>query len=103
MKFIREHRDQPFFAYLPYTPPHGNFQVPDSDPAWPLYKDKPWPEPARRYAAMVSMVDRQVGEVLALLKELGLEQTTLVLFSGDNGGNDYFVTPQHPRGVHSAN
>lgn len=103
LKFVRENRDKPFFAYLPYTPPHGNFSIPDADPAWELYRDKPWPEGARRYAAMVTMLDRQVGELLALLKELGLDEKTLVLFSGDNGGADYFVTPEHPRGVHSAN
>jgi arylsulfatase A-like enzyme len=103
MKFIREHGQQPFFAYLPYTPPHGNFDIPDSDPAWALYKDQPWPEPARRYAAMVTMVDRQVGEILALLKELGIDDNTLVFFSGDNGGADYFSSAEHPRGVHSAN
>jgi len=103
IKFIRDHAKQPFFAYLPYTPPHGNFNIPDADPAWKLYKDKPWSEDARRYAAMVTMVDRQVGEVLALLKELGLEENTLVFFSGDNGGNDYFKSADHPRGVHSAN
>lgn len=103
MKFIREHSKKPFFAYLPYTPPHGNFDIPDSDPAWALYKDKPWPEAARRYAAMVSMIDRQVGEVLALLKELGIEQQTLVFFSGDNGANDYFKSAEYPRGVHLGN
>jgi arylsulfatase A-like enzyme len=103
LKFIREHANKPFFAYLPYTPPHGSFQIPDSDPAWAIYKDKSWPADARRYAAMVTMLDRQVGEVLALLKELGLDDKTLVCFSGDNGGADYFVTPEHPRGVHSAN
>jgi arylsulfatase A-like enzyme len=94
---------QPFFAYLPYTPPHGNFDIPDDDPAWTLYADKPWPEPARRYAAMVSMVDRQVGEVLALLADLGIDDDTLVFFSGDNGGADYFASPEFPRGVHGAN
>jgi len=103
MKFIREHAREPFFAYLPYTPPHGNFDIPDNDPAWALYKDQPWPEPARRYAAMVTMVDRQVGDVLALLKELGIDGKTLVFFSGDNGGADYFSSVEHPRGVHSAN
>lgn len=103
MKFIREHSQQPFFAYLPYTPPHGNFDIPDSDPAWELYKDKPWSGPARRYAAMVTMVDRQVGEVLALIKELGIDNNTLVFFSGDNGGNDYFKSAEYPRGVHLAN
>ena len=103
MDFIREHHQQPFFAYLAYTPPHGNFNIPDSDPAWALYKDQPWPESARRYAAMVTMLDRQVGEVLALLRELGVEQSTLVFFSGDNGGADYFASPESPRGIHSAN
>ncbi|MGE0760390.1 MAG: arylsulfatase [Pirellulaceae bacterium] len=103
LRFIREHRQRPFFAYLPYTPPHGNFDIPDSDPAWATYKDQPWPEPARRYAAMVTMVDRQVGEVLALLRELGLDERTLVFFSGDNGGADYFASAEYPRGIHSAN
>lgn len=105
MKFIRENASakKPFFAYLPYTPPHGNFDIPDTDPAWAIYKDKPWTEPARRYAAMVTLVDRQVGEVLALLKEQGIDQNTLVIFSGDNGGNDYFKSAEHPRGIHLAN
>ena len=103
MKFIRDHAKESFFAYLPYTPPHGNFTIPDDDPAWGIYKDKPWPEPARRYAAMVTMVDRQVGEILALLMELGIEKDTLVFFSGDNGGADYFASKEYPRGVHSAN
>ena len=71
MKFIRENKDRPFFCYLPITPPHGIFDIPDDDPAWALYKDEAWPEQAKRYAAMVDMVDRQVGEMLALLKELG--------------------------------
>jgi arylsulfatase A-like enzyme len=101
--FIRQNKDKPFFCYLPVTPPHGIFDIPDSDPAWALYRDKPWPEAARRYAAMVSMVDRQLGEVLALLKELDLEKDTLVMFSGDNGGADYFPTADCPRGVHGAN
>jgi arylsulfatase A-like enzyme len=102
--FIKEHaKKEPFFAYLPFTPPHGNFDIPDSDPAWALYKDQPWEEPARRYAAMVTMIDRQLGEILKLVKELGIEDNTLVLFSGDNGGNDYFSSPEFPRGVHSAN
>ena len=102
-KFLRAHKDRPFFLYLPVTPPHGIFDIPDSDPAWALYKDKDWPEQAKRYAAMVSMVDRQVGEVLAALKEFGLEDNTIVFFCGDNGGADYFRDKDHPRGFHGAN
>ncbi|MGZ0168637.1 MAG: arylsulfatase, partial [Planctomycetales bacterium] len=102
-KFIRDNKDQPFFCYMPITPPHGIFDIPDSDPAWATYKDKDWPEQAKRYAAMVTMVDRQVGEVLDLLKELSLDENTIVFFCGDNGGNDYFKDKEHPRGFHGAN
>jgi arylsulfatase A-like enzyme len=103
LRFIREHSREPLFIYLAYTPPHGNFEIPDTDPAWPLYKNQPWPEPARRYAAMVTMLDRQIGEVFALLDELKIDDNTLVFFSGDNGANDYFNSDQNPRGIHLGN
>jgi len=103
LEFIRKNSQKPFFAYLPYTPPHGAFHIPDTDPAWAIYKDKPWTEPARRYAAMCTMLDRQLGEILNLLKELKIDQHTLVIFCGDNGGADYFASPEYPRGFHSAN
>ncbi len=101
--FIRENAERPFFCYLPITPPHGLFDIPEEDPAWDMYKDEDWPMDARKYAAMVSMVDRQVGEILDLLEELGLGEETLVFFCGDNGGNDYFRSPDAPRGFHGAN
>lgn len=103
IKFIRDNRDRPFFCYLPITPPHGMFDIPADDPSWQLYKDKPWPQEAKVYAAMVNMVDRNVGELLALLKELDLDQKTILFFSGDNGGNDYFASDDHPRGFHAPN
>ena len=102
-KFIRANKDRPFFCYLPVTPPHGIFDIPDDDPSWAAFKDKPWPQDAKRYAAMVHMVDRQVGEVIALLKELGLDRDTIIFFCGDNGGADYFRTRECPRGFHGAN
>lgn len=108
-KFIRENRDRPFFAYLPWTPPHGRWGMPKSDPSYQLYKDRPWSsgpragEDQKIYAAMVNLVDRQVGEVLALLKELGLERDTLVLFTGDNGGMEYFKDAEHPAGFFGPN
>lgn len=104
LDFIKANKDQPFFCYLPITPPHGMYDIPDSDPAWSLFKDKEgWPAEAKRYAAMVKMVDRNVGEVLDLLKELGLEENTIVFFSGDNGGQDRFRTKDHPRGFFGPN
>ena len=102
-EFIKSNASQPFFAYLPYTPPHGLFDIPDSDPAWAIYKDKSWPEQAKKYAAMVTMLDRQVGEILDLLSELKIDEQTLVIFSGDNGGADYFSSKDLPRGFHGAN
>lgn len=108
MAFLRANKDRPFYLYLPFTPPHGMFDIPEDDPAWALYRDKDWPginaghEP-KAYAAMVAMIDRQVGTILAFLKETGLEERTLVLFSGDNGGMPYFKDAQHPRGFHAPN
>ncbi len=102
-KFIRTNKDKPFFCYMPITPPHGMFDIPETDPAWQLYKDKPWPLDARRYAAMVNMVDRNVGEIRVLLDELGLTKKTILFFCGDNGGMDYFRDADHPRGFHGPN
>ena len=101
--FIQQNSHRPFFCYLPVTPPHGMFDIPDSDPAWKLYRDKPWSEEARRYAAMVSMLDRQVGELFDLLRKQGIEKNTIVFFCGDNGGNDYFADSKHKRGFHAPN
>ncbi|MFT7643342.1 MAG: arylsulfatase A-like enzyme [Pirellulaceae bacterium] len=102
-KFIRDNKDQPFFCYLPFTPPHGIFDIPDDDPSWAIYKDKDWPNEAKRYAAMVNMIDREVGEIVGLLKELKLDENTIFFFCGDNGGNDYFRTGDRPRGFHGPN
>lgn len=73
------------------------------DAAMNFIREHSRPEAARRYAAMVTLVDRQVGELLALLKELGIDETTIVFFSGDNGANDYFKSAEHPRGIHGGN
>jgi len=102
-KFLRANKDRPFFLYLPYTPPHGRWGFPDDDPALAPYKDKPWSRDAKVYAAMVNLIDREVGEILALLDELGLDENTIVLFSGDNGGHEYFADKQHPHGLFGPN
>lgn len=104
LAFIREHAGKrPFFAYLPYTLPHGPFTIPDDDPALDLYRDKPWPTDAILYAAMVTLLDTHVGEILDLLEQTGVRDNTLVLFGGDNGGADRFASDEHPRGLFSGN
>ncbi len=102
-KFIRDNKDRPFFCYLPITPPHGMFDIPDSDPSWQLFKDKDWPMDAKKYAAMVHMVDSNLGQIRSLLEELSLTSDTIIFFSGDNGGQDYFRDQEHPRGFHGPN
>ena len=97
LKFIRDHRDKPFFAYVPFTIPHLALQVPEDSLGeyagkWddPAYDGKngylPHPTPRAAYAAMVTRMDRGVGRIFSLLKELGLDDNTLVIFSSDNGG-----------------
>ena len=89
LKFIRQNAKsgKPFFCYAPWTPPHANMEIPEDDPAWALYKDQSWPGRAKVVAAMDSMVDRHVGEILKLLKELDIDDNTLVFFTSDNGAS----------------
>ena len=109
LEFIRENKERPFFCYLPITPPHGMYDIPADDPAWKLYENEAWmrdptiSQDTKNYAAMVSMVDREVGNVLDLLRELGLEENTIVFFTGDNGGQDRFKSKEHPRGFFGPN
>lgn len=109
LKFIRENKDKPFFCYFPITPPHGMYDIPADDPAWEHYKDSAWmadekiSQDVKSYAAMVTMVDNNLGQVLDLLKELKLEENTIVFFTGDNGGQDRFRNNAHPRGFFSPN
>ena len=82
LAFVRRSKDKPFFLYLPYTIPHQKLQVPDLGP----YKDKAWPEKTKIMPAMVTRMDRDVGRLMALLKELGIDDDTVVFFTSDNGG-----------------
>lgn len=109
LEFIQANQHRPFFCYLPITPPHGMYDIPASDPAWEHYRDADWmkdpevPQDAKNYAAMVTMIDRNVGQVLDMLKKLGLEENTIVFFTGDNGGQDRFRSKEHPRGYFGPN
>lgn len=85
LQFISDHKDEPFFCYCPWTLNHGQWHMPDDDPAWSAYKNKPWKESEKVSAAMIAITDRSVGQVLALLRQLGLEEKTLVIFTSDNG------------------
>ncbi|MXX12266.1 MAG: arylsulfatase [Gemmatimonadetes bacterium] len=110
LKFIRENKDRPFFAYLPWTPPHGQWMMPESDPAWQKYKDVKWdatnqrgPHDAQMYAAMMEMADRQIGEIMDLLKALKIDEKTIIFACGDNGGATYFANDNYPHGFFAPN
>ncbi len=89
--FITRSEAQPFFLYLALTVPHANNErsralgdgqeVPD----YGIYKDKPWTDAQKGQAAMITRMDTHIGEIMAQLKKLGLDENTLVLFSSDNG------------------
>ena len=84
--FIRRHKAQPFFLYLPHFGVHAPHQAKTEMIA--KFKAKPpvggHHDPT--YAAMIASVDESVGRILALLDELKLAENTLVIFSSDNGG-----------------
>ena len=84
LEFIRRNRDEPFFLYLAYTPPHGSFIVPELG----IYNQKDWPLSHKVYAAMITRVDYKVGKLIRLLEELDIDDNTLILFASDNGNMD---------------
>ncbi len=106
LQFIEKNKDKPFFLFYPNVIPHAELLLPEENlaefrgkfPPEMSYKganpgDKGFrngtygtqPEGHAAFAAMVTLLDKQVGEILAKLKELGLEKNTLVIFSSDNG------------------
>ncbi|HEY1066752.1 MAG TPA: sulfatase-like hydrolase/transferase, partial [Pirellulales bacterium] len=88
LRFLEQKRSQPFFLYLALTLPHANneagkegMEVPDLG----AYAKTDWPAPERGHAAMISRMDADVGRVIDKLKELGLADDTIVIFTSDNG------------------
>jgi arylsulfatase A-like enzyme len=81
LDFIRRVKDRPFFLYHTFTIPHAKFQVPNLG----AYAEKPWPETQKTFAAMLSRYDGYIGDLLKLLKELGLDENTILFFASDNG------------------
>ncbi|MBX7259586.1 MAG: sulfatase-like hydrolase/transferase [Candidatus Hydrogenedentes bacterium] len=92
LTYIRENKDVPFFLYGAFTLPHFSAEDEDPDgltvPSIEPYDDKDWDVRSKKYAAMIHMLDRDVGRITSLIDELGLTRDTLVIFTSDNGGND---------------
>lgn len=91
LQFVAENKDRPFFLYWSMVIPHANNErtrvlgdgahVPDYGP----YADKEWPNPDKGQAAMITRLDSHVGRMLDALKQHGLADNTLVVFTSDNG------------------
>src|SRR5262249_36672394 len=92
LEFVRQHKDRPFFLYYPTTQPPLALQEPEDEvkefvgkfPEKPYLGDRgylPVRYPRATYAAMVTHLDRDFGRVAALIKELGLDDNTIFIYS----------------------
>lgn len=98
MTYIERHKEQPFLVYVPFNTPHSPMQVPDR--WWNKFKDKPLrmtaaqsdeedPDFTRAALAMCENIDWNVGRIMEKLKELKLEENTIVVYFSDNGPNAF--------------
>lgn len=97
LKFVASNRDEPFFLFLPITIPHAAMHAPEEYVApwrtkFPQFEDKigkyRGPEvrnPIAAFAGMMTLMDEGIGDLMSLLKQLELDENTLVLLSSDNG------------------
>ncbi len=76
VKFIHKNKDKPFFLYLPHTMPHVPLFVSDEFYVKDVFK---------AYKATIEQIDHSVGEIFATLKQAGVDDNTLVIFTSDNG------------------
>jgi uncharacterized sulfatase len=89
--FIRRQAAGPFLLHIHWTIPHANneggratgngMEIPD----YGIYSAKPWPDTEKGFAAMISYMDNDVGKLLSLLKELEIDEQTIIFFTSDNG------------------
>lgn len=84
IRFIERNRDRPFLLFLSPNLPHAPHEVPSLG----RYEAEPWTYGNKAHAAQITRLDAYVGHLVAKLRELGLEQDTLVLFSSDNGPHE---------------
>ncbi len=84
LEFVQTYKDRPFFLYLAYCIPHADYEVPDLA----QYENKPWTNTQKILAAMLSRMDRDIARLMDLIKKLGLDDDTIIMFTSDNGVSD---------------
>ncbi len=87
LDFVQQNKDTSFFLYLPLCLPHGKYEIPDNS----AYGDRDWPERVKNYAAMLDLMDKDIGRLFALLQQLEIDENTIVFFTSDNGPNPPFI------------
>ncbi len=85
-RFIRRHADEPFFVFISHYAVHAPLQGKPGKVARYQQVEKADRQGDPRYAAMIESVDESVGRIMATLRELKLDERTLVIFTSDNGG-----------------
>lgn len=86
MKVVEANRNRPFFLYLAFNAPHTPLQATQADyDALAHIAD----HKTRVYGAMIAQLDRRIGDLMAQLKQKGMDDNTLVIFTSDNGGAWY--------------
>lgn len=109
LNFIETNKDKPFFLFYPNVAPHAELIVPEKELVTyrGKYEETPYvnntkganygddnfevkyytsqKEPRATFASMIHLLDKQVGDIIAKLKELGLDDNTIIIFSSDNG------------------
>jgi len=87
VKFLEQHKDKPFFLYLPHYAVHSPWQAKDN--LIERYKAKVKPDCEQNnstFAAMIHSLDESVGRIMKKIDELGLAENSVVFFTSDNGG-----------------
>ncbi len=97
VKFITEHKDEPFFLYLPHEAPHYPIQGRNSPAIRGDKAPKNQPKMNREetlevYKEMIEVMDETIGNLLDALVENGLTENTIVIFTSDNGGQSSRAT-----------
>ncbi len=91
LQFIRDNAKNKFLLHVHWTIPHTNNQAGNmlgdgqEVPDYGEYAKKEWPTPEKGFAAMITRLDGDVGRIMALLKELNIDEKTIVFFTSDNG------------------
>lgn len=88
LSFIEDNKDDPFFIYFPTQLPHGPVAIPKVHPDFK--DDKRLTQIEKEYASMVKLLDDNVGQIIKKLKDEGLDENTIIIFTADNGHEIYY-------------